>query len=97
MAAAKKDAGAYGVDDFVFVTDAAGVVQADAVPASWVGTDLLPQGWSKATAKEAKEADTNPVDAPDVAAAPVEPTPAKAAPAKAAPAKAGVVTTDKQA
>lgn len=38
--------------DFTKVKDADGTVQEHPVPKAWVGTDLLPQGWKAATAKD---------------------------------------------
>lgn len=66
MGAAKSNA--YTDRDFVFVQDAAGVVQVDQVPKAWVGTDLLPEGFKAAT----KAAVADQVD-PVVTDPPVDP------------------------
>ena len=47
----------YKDGDFVKVVDEGGNVQADAVPSAWVGTDLLPDGWKKATKAQVDKAD----------------------------------------
>jgi hypothetical protein len=49
----------YSEKDFVQVVDAAGNVQPDAVPKSWIGTDLLPEGYKQATKKQLDGADAD--------------------------------------
>jgi hypothetical protein len=54
----QRESGAYTDSEVVRVKDAEGNVQPDAVPAAWVGTDLLPEGTKKATSAEVKKADS---------------------------------------